>query len=64
MKAPQSAQPVHRQNVEKVPVSEKTRQNFKAERTTKAHIVQQPKKITETTEKNRNAVFTKGQKKK
>ena len=64
VKAPQSAQPVHRQKVEKVPVSEKTRQNFKAERTTKAHIVQQPKKITETTEKNRNAVFTKGQKKK
>ena len=55
-KATQSAQPVHRQNVEKV-VSQETRQNYTKDRRTK---VQQ----TQTTEKNRNLVTKKGQKKK
>ena len=55
-KATQSAQPVHRQNVEKV-VSQETRQNDTKDRRTK---VQQ----TQTTEKNRNLVTKKGQKKK
>ena len=52
----QSAQPVHRQNVEKV-VSQETRQNYTKDRRTK---VQQ----TQTTEKTRNLVTKKGQKKK
>ena len=55
-KATQSAQPVHRQNVEKV-VSQETRQNYTKDRRTK---VQQ----TQTTEKSRNLVTKKGQKKK
>ena len=55
-KATQPAQPVHRQNVEKV-VSQETRQNDTKDRRTK---VQQ----TQTTEKNRNLVTKKGQKKK
>ena len=55
-KATQPAQPVHRQNVEKV-VSKETRQNDTKDRRTK---VQQ----TQTTEKNRNLVTKKGQKKK
>ena len=62
-KATQSAQPVHRQNVEKV-VSQETRQNYKAERTTKAQTFEQSKRTTEHTEKNRNLVTKKGQKKK
>ena len=62
-KATQSAQPVHRQNVEKV-VSQETRQNYKAERTTKAQTFEQSKRTTEHTEKNRNLVMKKGQKKK
>ena len=55
-KATQPAQTVHRQNVEKV-VSQETRQNDTKDRRTK---VQQ----TQTTEKNRNLVTKKGQKKK
>ena len=55
-KATQPAQPVHKQNVEKV-VSQETRQNYTKDRRTK---VQQ----TQTTEKNRNLVTKKGQKKK
>ena len=55
-KTSQSAQPAHRQNVEKV-VSQETRQNYTKDRRTK---VQQ----TQTTEKNRNLVTKKGQKKK
>ena len=55
-KATQPAQPVHRQNVEKV-VSQETHQNDTKDRRTK---VQQ----TQTTEKNRNLVTKKGQKKK
>jgi len=62
-KATQSAQPVHRQNVEKV-VSQETRQNYKAERTTKAQTFEQSKRTTEHTEQNRNLVMKKGQKKK
>ena len=62
-KATQPAQPVHRQNVEKV-VSQETRQNYKAERTTKTQNFEQSKRTTEHTEKNRNLVTKKGQKKK
>ena len=62
-KATQPAQPVHRQNVEKV-VSQETRQNYKAERTTKTQTFEQSKRTTEHTEKNRNLVTKKGQKKK
>ena len=62
-KATQSVQPAHRQNVEKV-VSQETRQNYKAERTTKAQTFEQSKRTTEHTEKNRNLVTKKGQKKK
>ena len=62
-KATQPAQTVHRQNVEKV-VSQETRQNYKAERTTKKQTFEQSKRTTEHTEKNRNLVTKKGQKKK
>ena len=62
-KATQPAKPVHRQNVEKV-VSQETRQNYKAERTTKKQTFEQSKRTTEHTEKNRNLVTKKGQKKK
>ncbi|HBG4827887.1 TPA: YtxH domain-containing protein [Clostridioides difficile] len=50
-------------NAEKV-VSQETRQNYKAERTTKAQTFEQAKHTTEHTEKNRNLVTKKGQKKK
>ena len=62
-KATQPTQTVHRQNVEKV-VSQETRQNDKAERTTKTQTFEQSKRTTEHTEKNRNLVTKKGQKKK
>ena len=62
-KTTQPAQPVHKQNVEKV-VSQETRQNYKAERTTKTQTFEQSKRTTEHTEKNRNLVTKKGQKKK
>ena len=62
-KATQPAQPVHKQNVEKV-VSQETRQNYKAERTTKTQTFEQSKRTTEHTKKNRNLVTKKGQKKK
>ena len=62
-KATQPAQTVYRQNVEKV-VSQETRQNYKAERTTKTQTFEQSKRTTEHTEKNRNLVMKKGQKKK
>ena len=62
-KATQPTQPVHRQNVEKV-VSQETRQNYKAERTTKKQTFEQSKRTTEHTEKNRSLVMKKGQKKK
>ena len=62
-KATQPTQTVHRQNVEKV-VSQETRQNYKAERTTKTHTFEQSKRTAEHTEKNRNLVTKKGQNKK
>ena len=62
-KATQPIQPVHRQNVEKV-VSQETRQNDKAERTTKTQTFEKSKHTTQHTEKNRNLVTKKGQKKK
>ena len=62
-KAPQSAQPVHRQNVEKV-VSQETRQNYTKDRRTKVQQTQTVQKNQQTTEKTRNLVMKKGQKKK
>ena len=62
-KATQSAQPVHRQNVEKV-VSQETRQNDTKDRRTKVQQTQSIQKNQQTTEKTRNLVTKKGQKKK
>ncbi|WP_290138585.1 CD3337/EF1877 family mobilome membrane protein [uncultured Dubosiella sp.] len=62
-KATQSAQPVHRQNVEKV-VSQETRQNYTKDRRTKVKQTQSVQKNQQTTEKTRNLVTKKGQKKK
>ncbi|HBG4456257.1 CD3337/EF1877 family mobilome membrane protein [Clostridioides difficile] len=62
-KATQSAQPVHRQNVEKV-VSQETRQNYTKDRRTKVQQTQTVQKSQQTTEKSRNLVTKKGQKKK
>ena len=62
-KATQSAQPVHRQNVEKV-VSQETRQNYTKDHRIKVQQTQSVQKNQQTTEKNRNLVTKKGQKKK
>ena len=62
-KATQSAQPAHRQNVEKV-VSQETRQNDTKDRRTKVQQTQSVQKNQQTTEKTRNLVTKKGQKKK
>ncbi|RHB93621.1 CD3337/EF1877 family mobilome membrane protein [Mediterraneibacter gnavus] len=62
-KATQSAQPVHRQNVEKV-VSQETRQNDTKDRRIKVQQTQSVQKNQQTTEKTRNLVTKKGQKKK
>mgnify|MGYP002567694005 FL=1 len=62
-KATQSAQPVHRQNVEKV-VSQETRQNYTKDRRTKVQQTQTVQKNQQTTEKTHNLVMKKGQKKK
>ena len=62
-KAPQPTQPVHRQNVEKV-VSQETRQNYTKDRRTKGQQTQNVQKNQQTTEKTRNLVTKKGQKKK
>ena len=62
-KATQSAQPVHRQNVEKV-VSQETRQNYTKDRRIKVQQTQTVQKNQQTTEKSRNLVTKKGQKKK
>ena len=62
-KATQPAQPVHRQNVEKV-VSQETRQNYTKDRRTKVQQTQNVQKNQQTTEKTRNLVTKKGQKKK
>ena len=59
----QSAQPVHRQNVEKV-VSKETRQNDTKDRRIKVQQTQSVQKNQQTTEKSRNLVTKKGQKKK
>ena len=62
-KATQPAQPVHKQNVEKV-VSKETRQNYTKDRRTKVQQTQSVQKNQQTTEKSRNLVTKKGQKKK
>ena len=62
-KATQSAQPVHKQNVEKV-VSQETRQNYTKDRRTKVQQTQTVQKNQQTIEKTRNLVTKKGQKKK
>ena len=62
-KATQSAQPVRRQNVEKV-VSQETRQNYTKDRRTEVQQTQSVQKNQQTTEKSRNLVTKKGQKKK
>ena len=62
-KATQPAQPVHRQNVEKV-VSQETRQNDTKDRRTKVQQTQTVQKNQQTIEKTRNLVTKKGQKKK
>ena len=62
-KATQPAQPAHRQNVEKV-VSQETRQNDTKDRRTKVQQTQSVQKNQQTTEKSRNLVTKKGQKKK
>ena len=62
-KATQPAQPVHRQNVEKV-VSQETHQNYTKDRRIKVQQTQTVQKNQQTTEKTRNLVTKKGQKKK
>ncbi|HFQ7909126.1 TPA: CD3337/EF1877 family mobilome membrane protein [Clostridioides difficile] len=62
-KATQSAQPIHKQNIEKV-VSQETRQNYVKDRRTKVQQTQSVQKNQQTTEKNHNLVTKKGQKKK
>ena len=62
-KATQPAQTVHRQNVEKV-VSQETRQNYTKDRRTTVQQTQTVQKNQQTTEKTRNLVMKKGQKKK
>ena len=62
-KVTQSAQPVHRQNVEKV-VSQETRQNYTKDHRIKVQQTQSVQKNQQTTEKTRNLVTKKGQKKK
>ena len=58
-KATQPAQPVHRQNVEKV-VSQETRQNDTKDRRTKVQQTQTVQKNQQTKEKNRSLVTKKG----
>ncbi|HEK4939095.1 TPA: YtxH domain-containing protein [Clostridioides difficile] len=62
-KATQPTQTVHRQNVEKV-VSQETRQNYTKDRRTTVQQTQTVQKNQQTTEKTRNLVMKKGQKKK
>ena len=62
-KTTQPAQPVHRQNVEKV-VSQETRQNYTKDRRVKVQQTQNVQKNQQTIEKTRNLVTKKGQKKK
>ncbi|HEO2063118.1 TPA: CD3337/EF1877 family mobilome membrane protein [Clostridioides difficile] len=62
-KVTQPAQTVHKQNVEKM-VSQETRQNYTKDRRTKVQQTQNVQKNQQTTEKTRNLVTKKGQKKK
>ena len=62
-KATQPAQPVHKQNVEKV-VSQETHQNDTKDRRIKVQQTQTVQKNQQTIEKTRNLVTKKGQKKK
>ena len=62
-KATQPTQTVHKQSVEKV-VSQETRQNYTKDRRTKVQQTQSVQKNQQTTEKTRNLVTKKGQKKK
>ena len=62
-KVTQPAQPVHKQNVEKV-VSQETRQNYTKDRRTEVQQTQSVQKNQQTTEKSSNLVTKKGQKKK
>ena len=55
-KATQPAQPVHRQNVEKV-VSQETRQNYTKDRRTKVQQTQTVQKTQQTTQKTHNLVM-------
>ena len=54
---------INHRNVEKT-VSQETRQNYKADRTTRTQTSQQSKQSTTYTEKNRKTVLQKGRKKK
>ena len=54
---------INHRNVEKT-VSQETRQNYKADRTTRTQTSQQSKQTTTSTEKNRKTVLQKGRKKK
>ena len=62
-KATQPTQTVHKQSIEKV-VSQETRQNYTKDRRTKVQQTQTVQKNQQTTEKTRNLVMKKGQKKK
>ena len=62
-KATQPTQQVHRQNVEKV-VLQETRQNYPKDRRKKVQQTHSVQKNQQTTEKSRNLVTKKGQKKK
>ena len=62
-KATQPTQTVHKRSVEKV-VSQETRQNYTKDRRTKVQQTQSVQKNQQTTEKTRNLVTKKGQKKK
>ncbi|HBG3996618.1 TPA: YtxH domain-containing protein [Clostridioides difficile] len=59
-----ATQSTYRQNVEKVTVSKETRQNYTKDRRTKVQQTQTVQKNQQTTEKIRNLVTKKGQKKK
>ena len=54
---------INHRNVEKT-VSQETRQNYKADRTTRTQTSQQSKQKTTYNEKNRKTVLQKGRKKK
>lgn len=64
VKETQSAKSVHRQNVERGTVSKETRQNDIKDRRVRGQQTQSVQKNQQTTEKSRNLVTKKGQKKK